>query len=606
MSSVPKINTAVKVITCRTRDSALPAMLEAAVAWAARNLDVFPCEKKIPLTGSGGFKNATCDAKQILQWWTRWPDAQIGMPTGAVNHLFVLDIDGPAGDAAVERMELPETFTVETRPGRRQLWFYQPSGIVTRCTAGVLARQLDTRGDGGYTIAPPSIHHETGKPYRIVRDVAWAETPDALINLLRTQEAPAADSGAIPKGKRHQTLLSMAGALRARGLSGANVLATLRVLNHQQCQPPIEDADLQRLAAFVGGKPAGAPARLAETSAEVETECFADIPVESLRWLWDQRIPAGKLTIFAGDPGQGKSLATIDIAARVSRGDVFPDGCRAGTGDSIILSCEDDARDTIAPRLRAARAVVARIHRVKAVRVTLADGATGESTFNFERDMEKLDVALGRIPNVKLLIVDPLSAYMGHVDTHRDAEIRRVLAPLADLAARRHLAVIGIMHLKKSETSALLRVSGSIAFVAAARAVWVFGEDPDAPENRVMVPAKNNLAARGSGLAYRVEAEPGAAPRITWLDGTVSLTANDVAVSDPRERNAGGTRGDRKEAIAWLRAQLADGPLLATELQRRADDSGLSWATIRRAKDRLPIEARKTSVTGGWCWELRS
>src|SRR5262252_10337319 len=98
-------------------------MLEAAISYASRNLCVFPCEKKIPVTGTGGFKNASCDLKLLLEWWTKNPKAQIGIPTGQVNHLFVIDVDGPQGEAALPKLNLPETFTVETRPGRKQFWF---------------------------------------------------------------------------------------------------------------------------------------------------------------------------------------------------------------------------------------------------------------------------------------------------------------------------------------------------------------------------------------------------------------------------------------------------------------------------------------------------
>src|SRR5208283_2021212 len=164
-------------------------------------------------------------------------------------------------------------------------------------------------------------------------------------------------------------------------------------------------------------------------------------------WLWNQRIPLGKLTIFAGDPGKGKSLVTVDVAAHLSKGENFPDGSRCSVGDTIFLSAEDDAADTVRPRLDAAGADVSRIHRVKAVKVTLADGGTGDSIFSLERDLEKLDEAIGRIPSTQLIVIDPVSAYMGKVDTHRDAEIRRVLAPLADVASRRSVGVVGIMHL---------------------------------------------------------------------------------------------------------------------------------------------------------------
>jgi hypothetical protein len=114
-------------------------MLEAAAAYAVEGISVFPCEKKIPLTGSGGFKNASTSAGQIVKWWTEHPSAQIGIPTGETNHLFAIDIDGPEGEQAVKKMNLPPTRMIQTRPGRFQLWFRQPDGVKSKCSAGVLA-----------------------------------------------------------------------------------------------------------------------------------------------------------------------------------------------------------------------------------------------------------------------------------------------------------------------------------------------------------------------------------------------------------------------------------------------------------------------------------
>src|SRR5438876_10799153 len=144
-------------------------MIEAALDYTRKGFRVFPCAKKIPLTGSGGFKNATTDFNRVWGWWTDHPAAQIGLPTGQVNHLFVVDVDGPRGTEAVKKLHLPETRVIQTRPGRYQLWFHQPD-IETKCSAGVLGAEVDTRGDGGYVIAPPSIHHETGQAYRVIKD----------------------------------------------------------------------------------------------------------------------------------------------------------------------------------------------------------------------------------------------------------------------------------------------------------------------------------------------------------------------------------------------------------------------------------------------------
>lgn len=575
-------------------------LLDSAAAYALEGLSVFPCQKKIPLTGLGGFKNATLDAAQIIEWWTKNPNAQIGLPTGEVNHLFVIDIDGSDGQRAASKLSLPDTFTIATRPGRYQLWFRQPEGVKSRCTASVIAPQLDTRGDGGYVIAPPSIHHETGKPYQVVRDLPWAPAPIELLDPRAASETVhSARNDEIPKGQRHQTMLSIAGALRARRLSPEMVLAQLQTVNQRQCSPPLDDAELHKLAQFVGSKPVVfSGQRPQETSAEVEIESFSNVKAESIQWLWQGRIPIGKLTLFVGDPGQGKSLVTVDIAARISRGIAFPDGAPCEVGDAIFLSAEDDAADTIRPRLDAAGADVSRIHRVKAVRVTLADGGIGESAFSLERDLEKLEDALEKIPSANLLVIDPISAYMGRVDTHRDAEIRRVLMPLAELAARRGVAVQAVMHLKKSETSALLRVSGSIGFVAAARVVWGFGENPDAPDNHAMVAVKNNLGPLGNGLAYRIEAS-GEVARTVWQPGVVTLDADAILSSNRNQRNV---RGERKsDAEAWLLSLLGAGEEVpVSKIAEAAELASFSWRTIERVKKDCGVRAVKHGQK--WFW----
>ncbi len=577
----------------------ISAMLEVAMRHALDGRFVFPCAKKKPLVPHG-FKTASLHPEDLSRWWTKWPNAQVGLPTGNVNRLFVLDVDGSQARAYIEKMQLPDTFTVETSPGHRQLWFHQPDGVTTKCTAGVLAPELDTRGDGGYVIAPGSVHHETGQPYRALNDLPWAEMPPQLLQAVNGNGAGSIPADAIPQGRRHQTMLSMAGALRARGLAPASVLAALMAVNEQRCVPPLLIAELEKLAAYVGTKPAGFRGTSMETSAEVVLECFAAVKPEYLRWVWPRRIPLGKLTLFCGDPGQGKSLASIDLGARVSRGASFPDGAPAEAGDVVFLSAEDDPADTQVHRLIAAGANMARVHRVKAVKVTLADGATAESHFNLARDLEKLEEALAKMPGVQLLVIDPLTAYLGRIDSHKDAEVRGLLTPLAGLAARRRVAVVSIMHLKKTETSALLRVSGSIGFVAAARVVWGFGDDPDVPGSHVMVAVKNNLAPMGDALAYGIEAE-GDVPRIVWQEGALQVDANAVLSGAPRAR----AEPDALEVtIDYLHDLLIDGPRLVKEIQSEARRDGFSWRTLRRAKAKLGVVAAKNSLTGGWSWRL--
>jgi len=174
--------------------------------------------------------------------------------------------------------------------------------------------------------------------------------------------------------------------------------------------------------------------------------CFADIASKQLHWLWPGRIPLGKLTLLIGDPGLGKSLLTADIASRVSRGTSFPDGAVCESGSVIFLSAEDDAADTIRPRLDVAGADVFRVHTLDAVRVQLSGGSVTEKAFNLETDCTHLESALSQHPDVRLIVIDPLSAYLGGTDSHSNAEIRGLLSPLAALAARCEVAVLAVTH----------------------------------------------------------------------------------------------------------------------------------------------------------------
>ena len=579
-------------------------MLEAAIGWASRGVAVFPCEKKIPLTGLGGFKNASLDATTILKMWSNHPNAQIGLPTGQKNHLFVVDVDGPAGEAAIAKLKLPETFTVETRPGRHQLWFHQPDGVTTKCDQRVFgSEEVDIRGDGGYVIGPPSIHHATGKPYRIVKDLSWAAMPSFLLQPPPNGNGHSNSLEIIPEGQRHRTLLAVGGSLWARGFSRAMILVQLQITN-QRCVPPKADKELEAIADYLDKKPSGFPGRQAETAAEVHLQYYQNVEREQLKWLWPGRVPAGKLTLFVGDPGTGKSLVTIDIAARLSHGWPFPEtGCPGQQGDTLILTAEDDEHDTVAPRLDAAGADSSRIARIKAVKVRLSDGAEGESAFSLERDLLKLEETLTKHGGFRLIIIDPLAAYLGgKLNSWRDSEVRAILTPLTEFATRTGIAIIGIMHLRKSEADAMLRVSGSIAFVAAARAVWGFGIDPDDEDQRVMVAVKCNLAQLEPALAYKITSEKGGASRIVWRKRTKTVDAEDVLSGNKKERRAGAEKVS--EAEQWLRDQLAGGPRPQKELDAEAKESDISWRTLRRAKDRLGVESHKAGLGGSWYWEL--
>lgn len=326
---------------------------------------------------------------------------------------------------------------------------------------------------------------------------------------------------------------------------------------------------------------------------------LSDVPPEQVRWLWHGRIPLGKLTILDGDPGTAKTTLALDLAARVSRGDVMP--CQTGTDldgprGVVLLTGEDGLGDTIRPRLDAAGADVERVVALQGV-----SAPVGPDRLPTLQDVDALRDGIQAV-DAALVIFDPIVAYLGgDVDSHRDASVRSALAGLSNLADETGVAVLAIRHLNKSESGkAMYRGGGSIGFSASARSVLLVGMDPGDPnrERRVLASVKCNLAAPQRSLAYRsVMADTGHVC-IEWL-GYSPHTADDLVDPENVARV-----GKLKQAVQWLEDELSDGPMQSTELDDRAKELGLAWKTVWRASKELGVRKTKDGFGGPWLWML--
>ncbi|MHC2277541.1 putative DNA primase/helicase [Bradyrhizobium diazoefficiens] len=325
----------------------------------------------------------------------------------------------------------------------------------------------------------------------------------------------------------------------------------------------------------------------------------SELEPEKLVWVWPGRIPEGKLVLLGGPPGLGKSQLTAFISATVSTGGHWP--CGEGStlpGDVIFMSAEDGVQDTIIPRLIAAGADRERVHIVSAA--TKPDG-TGRKTFSLKTDVDLLEEMAKRIGTVKLIIVDPISAYMGGSDGNGNVETREVLEPLADMANRLRIAVVAVTHLNKggggANQNALNRFVGSIAFVAAARAAFVVIEDPEDDERRFLLQAKNNLGKKCKGLAFRLEqrlvGNDVMSSNVMFEGDHVSESIDEaLSASENRGAKKGQSGGGKEDVMQFLRDILSSGPMDVLEVERQARAAALLEDDKRLSKSKAFRDAR--------------
>jgi putative DNA primase/helicase len=323
----------------------------------------------------------------------------------------------------------------------------------------------------------------------------------------------------------------------------------------------------------------------------------ADVKERPVQWLWPARIPGAKLTLFVGHPGLGKSFASLYIAAQLTNGNAWADGSPNGIiAKSVIFSAEDSIEDTIVPRLTALGAERGHIILARRVREANESGEITRRAFNIARDLPHLERTLDRNPDTKLVIVDPVSAFMSRVDSHKNSEVRSdILDPLSELAERRGVTVLAVSHLNKSGGgNALERISGSIAFPAAARSVWGFSRDPRDSGRRLMLFGKSNVGPEVSGLAYRIVADQDGRVTIAWEAGEVAQKLDDVLREEQDEQ-----KGDKLgQACELIRNLCASGPAPTVELESRARELGIGEWSLNKARTVLGCQSEREGGLG--------
>lgn len=348
-----------------------------------------------------------------------------------------------------------------------------------------------------------------------------------------------------------------------------------------------------------------------ETGDRIITVALSDVEAVPVQWLWYPRFALGKLALLVGNPGVGKSFLSLDMAARLSIGDIWPDwenlpenANRSPKASVLIMTAEDGLADTVRPRLDKMGADCSKIFAVEGVYYKPEkevrdfpgeDEIRATELFDLSRDIELLEKKVIQIGDVKLIIIDPLSAYYGSkIDTNQSALVRSVLTPLAKMAERHDVCILGIAHLRKSAAdAAIYRVTGSIGQAAAARTIWLIHPDKENENRRRFLCLKNNLARDKSGLAFQIDDG-----RVEYESGKITETAEDIFQDDSNQGPG------LQVAIEFLHSLFADDPNpKATDVYEKARKANISSRTLERAKAEMKITSKKQKSSGIFRWE---
>lgn len=324
---------------------------------------------------------------------------------------------------------------------------------------------------------------------------------------------------------------------------------------------------------------------------------LSEFEPQEVKWLWPNKFPRGKISFLVGDPGVGKSYLSIAIAAHVTTGVDWPDGSiNDSWGSVLIASAEDGIEDTIRVRADLAGADNEKIFILEGFK---NEKKNENEILNLEKHIDDIDRILSGMINPKLIILDPITAYLGALDSHKNSQVRGLMASLAQVADRYDISILGISHLNKNMiASAIYRTMGSIAFVAAARSVWLVsidGED-ESNERRFFIPIKTNLSVNPTSHAFHIQEG-----KIVFEKEILKVTANQALCQTENNSNS-----VLENACEWVGDVLSAGPVFSDEIFRMGAANGFARRTLIRAKEKIGVKA----IKGGseedfkWSWEL--
>ena len=321
----------------------------------------------------------------------------------------------------------------------------------------------------------------------------------------------------------------------------------------------------------------------------LQTKRMSEFELERMEWLWNNRIAKGKLAVFSGNPGCGKTFVICDIISRLTTGRDWPDESPNinEAMEVLIFNDEDGAKDTLRPRFDVAGADCSKIHYAQGMKIQQNAKSTTRMV-TFDSDLAAIETYLEHNPSIHLVVIDPLSNYLGQADMNKEQKLREVLTPIAKLANEKNITFIIVGHFnKRNDVSAIHRLGGAVAFSGVARTVLGFMENPEKKNEFYMMLAKTNFK-RALAMKYElVESEIGdeSTAKVNWL-GQSDANIDDIAdiAKDPEKRITARAERFLKE----IRVPMPTG-----DINRTANALGLSSRAVERARKELCMVTEK-------------
>jgi hypothetical protein len=586
---------------------------QSALTHAERGYHVFPCRprEKRPLTARG-WKDSTRDERQILQWWDRWPDANIGIACGPTG-ICPLDIDTKYGadpEDVVSELDLERHVFVWTGEAPERDEKYPDSLAGARGGQVYFRGDLPTidnvlpgceiRGKGAYVIAPPSVH-PSGVTYlgNLPPVDQLKEVPGALRKLAVEKTGKnggthtARDVGEkVKQGGRRQALLSLGGSVRRRGGGENELREYLRLANEERCDPPIPADWLEPLVRYLmgqdpGSKPTDEIFFFPKENTEENSEKGSLFGVRQLRedrmtapkWAYEGFFTIGSLTALIGVGGAGKGTLMSYLVAGWTKG-TLP-GQHHGRPVNVLVVGDEDSPDQVwTPRIVAAGGDVSRVFGLEYKAGVALDIVRhiGE----LDRFVEEHDIKVVYLDQI-------LDQLHGDLNSHVAHDVRGGLAPLRALAGRRDICVAYTMHPNKGSARGVRdRAGASGQFTDVARSVLILGYALERPGVRAMARGKGNMGAIPDTLTFTIEGHNVFNPKTG--EAIAASVVKNVAVdpdlqAEEISNSPGGPREESKpEVIERVLFDVGgDGKAhLRTEAEKACLDAGVSKSTFAK------------------------